>query len=442
MLPLAMILRGQGYDICGSDRSYDQGRTPEKFVSIQSQGITLYPQDGSGLQKDMVLVVSSAIESSIPEVKKALEQNIPIVKRAELLASLFNQAKDRIAIAGTSGKSTTTGMLGYILHEMSQNPTVMNGAVFRNFVTDENPFATALSGSPDLFITEADESDGSIALYNPTIAVLNNLSLDHKSVEELRELFGAFIAKAEKSVLNIDNAEVRKLWETHVEEAITYSLTDRTATLWADNIRLRPDGIDCLINEQFRLKLNIPGRHNLSNALAAIATVAALGLDIVQACKILEGFKGVRRRMEIVGSKNGITVIDDFAHNPDKIEATLQTLKEFPGRLLVVFQMHGFGPLKLMRRELIESFAKHLSPEDGVFMPEVLYLGGTADQSYTAKIFVEDMNANNLNANWFEKRDEILNAVTTIAEPGDRIVVMGARDDTLSEFAKELINRL
>ena len=442
MLPLAIILKGQGFEIYGSDRSFDQGRTPEKFKYIADQGMTLFPQDGSGLQDDMVLVVSSAIESSIPEVKKALEQNIPIVKRAELLAQLFNQAKDRIAIAGTSGKSTTTGMLGFILHEMQKNPTVMNGAVFRNFVTEKNPFATALSGSKDLFITEADESDGSIALYNPTIAVLNNISLDHKSVEELRELFGDFIGKADKAVLNIDNEEVRKLWETHVEEAITYSLNDKSATLYAHNIKMRPDGIECLINEQFRLKLSVPGRHNLYNALAAISASVALGLDIIQAYKILEDFKGVRRRMEIVGQKNGVTVIDDFAHNPDKIEATLQTLKEFPGRLLVVFQMHGYGPLKLMRRELIESFAKYLSTEDGIFMPEVLYLGGTADRSYTAQIFVEDLNANALNANWFATREEIIPALAEIAESGDRIVVMGARDDTLPEFAGNILKSI
>ncbi|PZP55870.1 MAG: UDP-N-acetylmuramate--alanine ligase [Micavibrio aeruginosavorus] len=442
MLPLAIILQGQGYEIYGSDRSYDQGRTPEKFDYIKSQGIKLSAQDGSGLKNDMILVVSSAIENSIPEVKVALEKNILILKRAELLAQFFNRAKQRIAIAGTSGKSTTTGMLGYILHEMEKNPTVMNGAVFRNFASDDNPYATALSGDKDVFVIEADESDGSIELYNPTISVLNNISLDHKSVEELRMLFGNFIGKAQHAILNIDNEEVRKLWESHVEEAVTYSLSDKTATLWAGDIKTRKDGLDCRINDKFDLSLNVPGRHNLSNALAAICAATALGIDTAKACSILSGFKGVKRRMEIVGSKNGITIIDDFAHNPDKIEASLQTLKEFPGRLLIIFQMHGYGPLKLMRRELIESFRKYLGPEDGVFMPEVLYLGGTADRSYTAQIFVEDLNANGVNANWFSSRDEIIPALAEIAESGDRIVVMGARDDTLPEFARETLKTL
>lgn len=442
MLPLAIILKGQGFEISGSDRSNDQGRTVEKFRYISAQGIELHPQDGSGLKDDMILVVSSAIENSIPEVKKALENNIPIVKRAELLAELFNKAETRIAIAGTSGKSTTTGMLGFILHEMKKNPTVMNGAVFRNFSSEQNPFATALSGDNDLFIIEADESDGSIDLYNPTISVLNNISLDHKSVEELRVLFGNFIGKADHAVLNFDNEEVRNLGEENVDHAVIYSLENNKAHIYADRISYRPDGVDCRINGQWNLTLNVPGKHNISNALAALSTIKALGFDVEEACKILSGFKGVKRRMEIVGNHNGITVIDDFAHNPDKIEASLQTLKEFSGRLLVIFQMHGYGPLKLMRKELIDAFKKHLSAEDGIFMPEVLYLGGTADRSYTAKIFVEDLNANGMNANWFENRNEIIQAVSDIAEEGDRIVIMGARDDTLPEFAKTVLNRI
>lgn len=441
MLPLAIILNGQGTEISGSDRSHDQGRSPEKFSYIKRQGIELSPQDGSGLKDDMILVVSSAIEDSIPEVRVAKERNIKILKRSELLASLFNKAKTRIAVAGTSGKSTTTGMLGYVLHELKKNPTVMNGAVFRNFASEENEFATALAGGQDLFITEADESDGSIELYDPTVAVLNNISLDHKSLEELRNLFGRFIGRAKTAIINFDDEEVRAL-KDKAAYSISYSLKDRAADMYGSRIVERADGIECVISYQSRhydLILNVPGRHNLYNAMACVATLADMGADLNKVCEILSGFKGVKRRMEVVGSKNGVTVIDDFAHNPDKIEATLQTLKKFPGRLLIIFQMHGFGPLKLMRGELLDSFARHLSPDDGVFMPEVLYLGGTADRSYTARNFVEELNARNLNANWFENREEILQAVTDIAESGDRIVIMGARDDTLSDFARNIL---
>ncbi len=197
MFPLALILRGQGATVCGSDRSFDQGRMSEKFSWIQSQGIDLFPQDGSGISTDLTaLVVSTAVEDSIPDVKSAKEKGVPIITRAQLLAQIFNTAETRIAIAGTSGKSTTTGMIGYVLQMAGKAPTVMNGAVFRNFQTEQTPYATALSGSPDLFITEDDESDGSIALYDPTIAVLNNIALDHKTMPELIALFNGFVGKA------------------------------------------------------------------------------------------------------------------------------------------------------------------------------------------------------------------------------------------------------
>ena len=442
MLPLAIILRGLGYEVDGSDRSHDQGRNPEKFRYILDQGIELSPQDGSGLHDDMTLVVSSAIENTIPEVRIALERNIPIIKRAALLAQIFNKAKQRVAVAGTSGKSTTTGFIGYLLHRMGKNPTVMNGAVFRNFASDDNPFVTALTGDPDLFVIEADESDGSIELYTPTIAVLNNISFDHKSMDELRSLFSNFIGKSQKAVVNIDNAEVATLTELYRDKCVTYSLSNKQADFYASDIEPRADGTHALISRKYSIDVSIPGRHNLSNALASLATVDALGLDVSSASKIIHEYAGVKRRMEITGVKNKITVIDDFAHNPDKIEATLSTLRQFSGRLLIIFQMHGFGPLKLMHKELAETFRKNMDAADILFMPEVLYMGGTADRSYTAKDFISELRDTGTNAVWYEQRDEIPEAVIKIARAGDRIVVMGARDDSLSTFACQILEAL
>lgn len=441
MLPLAMIMKGRGFDISGSDRSNDQGRSPDKFEFLANQGIHLSPQDGSGLEPNMLLVVSTAIEDSIPEVKIARERNSPVLKRSQLLASLFNDAEQRIAIAGTSGKSTTTGMLGYVLHELGLSPTVMNGAVFKNFQTDENPFATSLTGEGKIFVTEADESDGSIALYDPTIAVLNNISLDHKSLVELKSLFADFIGKAPVSVLNFDNENVRELASGYQGTVISYSLQGE-AVLSAKNIEQHASGSECEIScdgLDYKLKLNVPGLHNISNALAALSCLYALGCDMAEACRLMTGFSGVKRRMEVVGEQSGVTVIDDFAHNPDKIEASLQTLKQFPGRLLIIFQMHGFGPLKLMHKELADVFARYLNGDDRIFMPEVLYLGGSADRSYTAKDFVSELQAKSVYASWFPDREEIKSEITDVAKPYDRIIIMGARDDTLSAFAREIL---
>ncbi len=448
MLPLALILKGQGAEVLGSDRSRDQARTPEKFEWLEKQGLSLFAQDGSGIRDDLqALVVSTAVEETIPDVRAARAAGVPIIKRAELLARLFNAAETRVSVAGTSGKSTTTGMIGYVLKESGLNPTVMNGAVFRNFVSDEMPYATALCGRPDLFITEADESDGSIALYHPTIAVLNNVALDHKSMDELVDLFKAYLAVADASVLNLDNAAVADLAIGRADTAVTYGLEYPGARFTARDIAPTPSGLRAVVVDQqsgetCELSLQVPGRHNLSNALACIATCRLLGLSLDEICSRLSGFLGVKRRMEVIGSAGGVIVIDDFAHNPDKIAATLSTLRESPGRLHIVFQVHGYNPIRLMHKEYSEVFAKHLEQGDRLYIPEVLYLGGTVDKSVTAKDLVREIKDLGVQAEWVPDRDAAASAILGDVKQGDRVIVMGARDDTLSDFARGILSRM
>ncbi|RZJ40506.1 MAG: UDP-N-acetylmuramate--alanine ligase, partial [Brevundimonas sp.] len=193
MLPLAMIVQARGHHIEGSDRSRDQGRTPEKFAWLQAHGVVLHPQDGSGVTRaEQIVVATGAVEDTVPDIGAAKAVGATIKTRPQLLSELFNAAPASIGVAGTSGKSTITGMIAWILHNAGREPTVMNGAVMKNFADADHPFASALIGGPDLFVSEVDESDGSIARYNPTVAVVSNISLDHKSMEELRELFGGF----------------------------------------------------------------------------------------------------------------------------------------------------------------------------------------------------------------------------------------------------------
>ncbi|HEX7657223.1 MAG TPA: Mur ligase domain-containing protein, partial [Sphingomonas sp.] len=208
MMPLAMILAGRGAQVAGSDRGLDAGRVPAKFEALRSLGISLFAQDGSGISSaDQIVVASAAVEDTVPDMIAAARIGAARMTRAELLASLFNAAVLPIGVAGTSGKSTVTGMIGWILHAVGLDPTVMNGAVMKNFVRADAPFASALVGLGDAFVSEVDESDGSIALYRPQIAVLNNVSIDHKSLDELRALFGDFIGHAGQAVINMDNAE-------------------------------------------------------------------------------------------------------------------------------------------------------------------------------------------------------------------------------------------
>jgi len=448
MLPLALILRGKGVTVAGSDRSLDQGRLGAKFEYLKAQGIALFPQDGSGITSaDQILVRSAAVEDTVGDVVAAKRVGAQDLKRPQLLAELFNAAPVRIGVAGTSGKSTTTGMIAWLLHRAGRDPTVMNGAVMKNFVTPDALFASALVGKGDAFVSEVDESDGSIARYEPTIAVVNNIALDHKSMDELRALFSGFANKAEIAVLNLDNEETAALVMATKVRTRTYALRSGLADLHCAAIRLAPDGVSFDVleketRESATVDLAVPGEHNVSNALAALSVARALGMPLGVAAAALKGFSGTKRRLEVVGKANNVTVIDDFGHNPDKITATLKTLHAFPGRLLIMFQPHGFGPLKLMRDEFIDCFARNMDSDDVLIMPDPVYFGGTVDRSVTSENIVAGVRSRGLQAMAFAERGACGDKLIELAEPGDRIVVMGARDDTLSVFAAELVERL
>lgn len=449
MLPLALIVKSRGAPVSGSDRALDQGRLAAKFDYLRQAGVTLFPQDGSGItSKDAILVTSAAVEDTIPDVQAARRAGAKHQLRAELLAELFNESPNAIGVAGTSGKSTTTGMIGWVLHALGADPTVMNGAVMKNFATSDAPFASALVGKGDLFVSEVDESDGSIARFHPRVAVLNNIALDHKSMDELRDLFRAFVHKAELAIINLDNKETAALAaELPVSRKLTYSVDGAKADLQARDIEPLSNGIAFTVSERnaaapIRVHLKVPGRHNVSNALASIGAARAAGFSLQEAADALATFEGIARRLDVVGTAGGITVIDDFAHNPDKITATLATLHDFPGRLLVMFQPHGFGPLRLMKDQFIETFARDLRPEDVLLMPEPVYFGGTVDRSVSSMDIVRGVEAAGGNAHVFSDRAACGDWLVAAARPGDRIIVMGARDDTLSQFAREILERL
>ena len=447
MLPLALIVQAQGNRIEGSDRALDQGRTPEKFDWLRAHGVTLHPQDGSGVTRpNQIVVATGAVEATVPDIGAARRVGATIRTRPELLSELFNEAGTSVGVAGTSGKSTITGMVAWILHHAGRKPTVMNGAVMRNFVDADHPFASALIGDPSLFVAEVDESDGSIARYDPTVAVVSNISLDHKSMEELRDLFGGFVGRAQTAVLNLDNPETAALAQTLPPgKAITFGLGEEAADLSAHDLEALPAGMRFTLEADGTRRpvtLNVPGAHNVANALAALGAVRALGVPTDQAVAALETFAGIRRRMEVVGSANGITVLDDFAHNPDKIAATLKTLHAFPGRLLILFQPHGFGPLKLMKDDFVDGFVGLMREEDVLLMPEPVYYGGTTDRSVGSDDIASGVRAAGRQAEALADRAACGDRIVELARPGDRIVVMGARDDTLSTFAAELLARL
>ncbi len=456
MLPLAQILKARGAEVAGSDRSFDQGRSPQKFAALERQGFELHPQDGSGITgSDQVLIASAAVEDSVPEVARARELGCPRMSRAELLAALFNDSDIAVAIGGTSGKSTVTAMLGWILADNGMDPTVMNGAVMKNFQTADHPYASARIAegkSGGVFVSEVDESDGSIALYRPAIGVLLNVSLDHKSMEELRGLFGDYLAASGHAVVNADDDEAFRLIH-RAQEATSFGVENGCATVLADKETIvekrtciEAEVTDRRADTSARLVLDMPGRHNLANALAAIAAAGVAGVPLAKAVDSLSRFKGLARRFDVIGTTHSaITIIDDFGHNPEKCAATLRTLRSQPGRVLVFFQPHGYGPLRQMGEELAETFARELNEGDVVILSDPVYHGGTVDRSEgSARIvrMIEQHAGNGVEAIYLPERKSVADRLIQIAGPGDRIVIMGARDDTLTEFAKDLLARL
>ncbi len=450
MLPLATILKARGAQVSGSDRSHDQGRTPEKFAWLAAQGFTLFPQDGSGITSpDQILVASAAIENTVPEIVRANELGCTRLTRAELLARLFNAAAQGIAVGGTSGKSTVTGMLGWIMHRAGGDPTIMNGAVMKNFVTPEFPFASARVGHGRSFVSEVDESDGSIALYKPAVSLLLNVSLDHMSMEQLRVLFRNFLLAGRRAVVNADDTEALSLGE-RIPGLISFGIDNPRATIGIepDSIASEPTGEYALVVDRRQdvahpLRLGMPGRHNLSNALAAIAAAAAAGVNVHDAAIALSSFKGIGRRFDIIGtSPSGITVIDDFGHNPEKCRATLRTLKAHEGRVIAFFQPHGYGPLRQMGTELAQVFATELGPDDITIFSDPVYFGGTVDRSEGSERIVQLIEQRGGKAIHIADRAACGDHIASIARPGDRIAIMGARDDTLTSFAQNLLARL
>lgn len=440
MSALADIMRLHGHRVSGSDRGRDMGQGMDKFKVLSDAGMTLHPQDGSGIGPGVdFVVVSSAVEETIPDIQAARRHNISVLRRAELLAQNFNGVRG-IGIAGTSGKTTTTGMTGWMLHALGLDPTIINGGIMPNFVGHPGSLiGNALAGGSDLCVAEMDESDGTIALYTPAIAVLNNITLDHKPFDVLEPLFSDFLCRArERAIVNLDDPRAAAMRGLH-PHTLTYGVACDDADIVARDIRHLPGGTALSINGH-RGTLIVPGMHNVSNALAAVAVAVSLGVDIADALDALSRFRGIRRRLETIGVTGGITVIDDFAHNPDKIAASLATLTAHPGRLLVMFQPHGFAPMRMMRGEITDAFSQGLRAQDVLWMPEIFYAGGNVTRDISAADLIGDISGRGIDARFMPTRNDCATQIMAEAKPGDRVVIMGARDETLGAFAADILN--
>jgi UDP-N-acetylmuramate--alanine ligase len=433
MSALAQVIKSKGDRVTGSDRSYDRKLNQDLFQSLQHQGIKLFPQDGSGVNEDTdYVVVSTAIEEDNPDIKKARSLLIPILHRAKLLSEIFNPSFG-IAVGGTSGKSTVTGMISFILEQANLNPTVINGGVINGYEGEEW-IGNARLGSSNVMVIETDESDGSIVNFSPQVGVITNISKDHKDIEELLTLFDTFAQSVKGClVVNADCPLAGKI-RPQGKRILTYGLTDG-ALVRAEKILVTSSSSQFQVNG-IPFHLPLPGRHNVSNALAAIAVGSYLDLDPYLMKAALERFRGIKRRLEFISRFNGISVFDDFSHNPEKIKAAIETLRMVGKRLIIVFQPHGYGPTKFLLEELAEMFNRALSPSDRLLLLNIYDAGGTAERTISSLDLLRKVKQPTVL--YCPDREAAISEVKKISQAGDVVVIMGARDDTLALFARQL----
>ena len=435
MSALAQFQVMTGGHASGSDRAFDRGERVAARAQLERLGIRVLPQDGSGVAGDCAaLVVSTAVESEVPDYAAARERGLPIVHRSELLAH-FVASHRTIAIAGTSGKSTVVAMVFEILRGAGRRPSVITGGDLL-VLQREGLWGNAFHGGSDLLVVEADESDGSLVHYEPAVGVVLNLQKDHKEIAEVARLFAAFRAHVREAFVVGDDANLKSL----AAGATTFGLGSRAA-LRGDRVTLESGGSSFVI-DRVRITLPVPGRHNVENALAAIAACRELDVPLEAMVAPLAAFQGVGRRFQSLGVAHGVEVIDDFAHNPAKIAAALETARRRARRVLAIFQPHGFGPTRFLRPDLVKSFTTSLGSRDKLWMLEVFYAGGTTTKDFSAADIVAEIAARGARAEFAPSRDDLVRRVAAEARPGDLVLVMGARDPSLTELAQQILAEL
>ncbi|MBE6448852.1 MAG: UDP-N-acetylmuramate--alanine ligase [Alphaproteobacteria bacterium] len=438
--PLEQIMIKKGYEVYGSDRSFDEGLNQDRLEALSSVGLKIIPQNGSGITPDISCVyASAALDETNPDIKAARQQNIPVKSRSDLLSELFSEYSKGIAVGGTAGKTTTTAMIGYILDTLGYRPTMINGGMLCNY--KDNPgLANYLYNDSEYCVIEADESDGSIRKYHPFIGVVNNISHDHTSIEKLVEYFTSFASHITGAlVVNHDCPRASQL-QTSARK-ITYSVGNPQADIYATDVHATENGI-CYALDGQTYNLNLIGKFNVSNALAAISACTILGIDKFAAAHALESFSGVKVRLEKIGTSKGVTVYNDFAHNPSKIEASLLALKDHPGRIIAMYQPHTPFSAVNTGDEVAAAVAKVLSPNDIMIMQEIYELTPQDVGISSANIINRIKENGHNNALFLPHKEDTRNFVIQNAKKGDRIVIMGAHDNSLADFSRELLKAI
>jgi UDP-N-acetylmuramate--alanine ligase len=431
MSALAQYLRFQGIAVSGSDRLLESADTASMRQSLAGLGCTIVRQDGSGITDATDAVcVSTAIEDSNPDIAAARGREIPIIHRSDLLAAII-AAKRTVAVAGTSGKSTVTAMIFEFLTACGKSPSLISGAPLRR-LERQGMIGNAYSGGSDLLVVEADESDGTLVKYTPAVSVLLNVSKDHKDITEITQLFATLIARSAWCASNADDAVLASL-------PATLRFGCNAPAQW------RPDGRE-LLPASVRLSCNgtayhlpLPGSHNLENLCAALCVCEHLGCVLPELAEAVRTFEGVARRFSMTDTARAVRVIDDFAHNPAKITAAVNAARGLSQRIVAVYQPHGFGPTRFLRDDYIAAFRTLFLPGDVLFLLPIYYAGGTAVKDISSGDIVRGIGPAAFRAEAIRDRETLLAALATAVQPGDAVLVMGARDPSLPALVEKIV---
>ena len=435
MSAIAQYLRGIGKNVSGSDRYFTTGTVNEIREKLEAEGIQCFLQDGSGIneQTDLV-VVSTAIEDTVFEVQKARELNIPILKRSQVLA-LISESRSTIAVGGTSGKSTTSAMIFDILQFAGLEPSIISGAGLTSIIR-EGKIGNAKVGKGEWLVIEADESDGSIVQYHPEIGLLLNIDKDHQEIDELMQIFSTF--KKNTKDIFISNQSNKLAAQISVDIRNDFSVNAETETGYqGSDFSQNGFKIHFSVNN-VPVAMNTVGRHNMENALAAIAVVNRIGVSIETAAQALVKYEGIYRRHQVIGEKNGVILIDDYAHNPAKCAASIAACQPVAPKVIAWFQPHGYKPTRFLRDDFVKEIAAALRPQDEIWMSEIFYAGGSAVKDISANDLIQDLKALGKNAYFVAHRSDFVENARPHFSGNDVILLMGARDPSLGYFAGEV----
>lgn len=438
MSAIAQFLQGSGLQVSGSDRFFVEGEFNKTKNQLEAEGIKCFPQDGSGITEATdLIVVSTAIEDTLPEIQKAKELNIPILKRSDVLAQISDNKKT-IAVAGTSGKSTTSAMLFQIMTDADYSPSIISGAGLTSLIK-QGKIGNAFVGNSDWLIIEADESDGSVVKYHPEIGLLLNVDKDHQEITELMELFNTFKNNSKSLfVVNQSNTYAKVLSDKSSND---FGFDDPSAGYSISEFSQTGANLKFIIKD-VQFNVNAVGRHSAENMAAAVAVAHQVGIPVEKSAESLKNYEGIYRRHQFLGSKNGVTVVDDYAHNPAKCASSIQACQPLGEKVISWFQPHGYGPTRFLRKDFVEEIGNALREQDEIWMSEIYYAGGTAVKDISAADLISDLKQIGKKAFFVENRNDLLEEVRPKLTTGTVLLLMGARDPSLEEFGKEIFEKL